>query len=91
MSITVTNCRQINGDPCNSSSAKQLFSFKNERRFRTPAAYNKRLCYDTGGHMGIPRHKHVQTSFGIARPELFSQKENFFRPSPDSYLIKSKF
>ena len=91
MSITVTNCEQINSNPCNNSPSKQLFSFSKQDRFRTPRPYNKLISYEPKSCFDNIKHKHVKTTFGVQRPKLFFSKERAYKPSPDRYTLQTAF
>lgn len=87
----VTDCEQICSNPSNNSNSKHLFSFPRGPRFlHYKKAYNDNI-YESQSDFRKMRNFGERTSFGVARPELFSQKEQIQKPPPDSYMLKSAF
>lgn len=71
----VTDCEQICSNPSNNSNSKHLFSFPRGPRFlHYKKAYNDNI-YESQSDFRKMRNFGERTSFGVARPELFSQKE----------------
>lgn len=71
----VTDCDQVCQNPSNTSTSKHLFSFPKGPRFvHYKKSYNDSI-YNSKSDFNKGRRHSQATSFGVARPELFSQKE----------------
>ena len=91
MLACVSDCDQICSNPTNNSKSKQLFSFPKGKRFsHYKIPYNKEICYELPSEFikkDIPVHG-KSTQFGIGdRPDIFPQKEQNKKPSPDTYSL----
>lgn len=86
MSVIVSNCNEINGNPLNSSTAKFLYSFSKDERFKTIKGNpNKLNAYDLGSKLTKKGSK-----FGTAPRKDWTIKNEFI-PAPNTYEISSVF
>ena len=75
MSIVVMKGDKISRHPCNTSLAKQLFSFPRSKRFKDQKSEDYRdAVYDVLHEYPKCTSKNPEALFGMPRPELFSNK-----------------
>jgi hypothetical protein len=92
MSVTVSNCAEINGSNINNSPSKHLFSFSKAERFQCVSPYHTRISYEPSQEFGKTLFsKNVPTTFGVQRPELFYSKEKLAKPASCRYTLNTQF
>ena len=91
MSVVVSNCYQICNDPTNKSTAKQLFSFPKDARFKLRKPYCEQPAYEAYSDFSRPQKSKSPDTFGACRTQLFYSKERLSKPAPVEYTLPTAF